>query len=364
MSLAALTVWSSGQVLTAQALDNEFGTIYNNPIALVYPLVSTVDDNNKQHANFRVENLTSDPVAGINPGRIWFNSGSGTWNGDNGTAAVIIGPSTSTSGGSGGGGGGGSAGSKVLGLVGAVTANTATFTAAEINLRSTVITNGTFPVTCTSGLSINSQTPGSAAGGRDTAGAFLSTYVHFYAISTGSGSTGCVGIVSTKVPQQGGPTLPTGYSAWAYLASAAYDFNTSAMKYNHLVRGAQSFFSTFTNVVNSTAGAVETIASLAGIVPDNCLTFTLAHRGSGANAASDPYHARFDVRAVSGVGFHEDEVQISAPGVNATHLLNSRIEVPNVNAIPAFYWLTNDVTGNGSKTVIDLKAWKNPNGDA
>lgn len=68
MALAAVTTWSSGQVLTASALVGEFGNIYNNGLALISPVTGNLDMN-----GFRLISLAAG--TGGSPG-LYFSSDS------------------------------------------------------------------------------------------------------------------------------------------------------------------------------------------------------------------------------------------------------------------------------------------------
>jgi hypothetical protein len=68
---------------------------------------------------------------------------------------------------------------------------------------------------------VNISTAGPAANGRDQAGAFSSSsFIHLYYISDG---TSLDGIASATAPSAGGPTLPTGYTHWAYVGTVRLD---------------------------------------------------------------------------------------------------------------------------------------------
>jgi hypothetical protein len=78
----------------------------------------------------------------------------------------------------------------------------------------TVAFANTGTITCDTGFA------GPAANGRDQAGAFsASTWLHFYFISTGAVINT---IVSLTAPPTG-PTLPSGYTYWAYVGAVRYD---------------------------------------------------------------------------------------------------------------------------------------------
>jgi len=113
----------------------------------------------------------------------------------------------------------------VQGLAGSMISNIGSFQANGYHLRST---STPCTLTATSSFSVNTRTVGPVLNGRDQAAVFDSTEVHFYAITTGGMSTKAGGIVSSNPPPTG-PTLPAGYTAWAYLASAKYSTGSSSV---------------------------------------------------------------------------------------------------------------------------------------
>lgn len=54
MALARVTTWSSGQVLTASALNGEFDSILNNALSLVFPLTGNADLNGYSLLNLAI----------------------------------------------------------------------------------------------------------------------------------------------------------------------------------------------------------------------------------------------------------------------------------------------------------------------
>ena len=84
MSLARVTVWSAGQVLTAAALNGEFDNILNNPGTLISPISANLNFGNFQAVNMRLENVTS-TIAAAQIGRVVFNTSDNTINVDDGT---------------------------------------------------------------------------------------------------------------------------------------------------------------------------------------------------------------------------------------------------------------------------------------
>lgn len=163
----------------------------------------------------------------------------------------------------------------VAGLVGSLISNIGSFQANSYQLKST---SGTCYLNATSSYSINTQTAGPVANGRDQAAAFASTDIHFYAITTGGTSTVAAGIASSNPPPTG-PTLPSGYTAWAYLASAKYSVATSVMAAQGTIRGSQHLYSTFIPLTNGTIlslGAATTLTSVSGATLPSALTPSVA----------------------------------------------------------------------------------------
>lgn len=357
MALSRSTVWVTGQVLTATDLNNEFDNILNNPVPLISPVSTTIDFNLNQAQKFVIEKGAVNPAT-TSAGRLFYNTGSNTLYADNGTTLDRIGPGTNTA-----------AGSRVKGLIGSVAANVATFTADEIVLRTTGnLKDASYPVTCTSGFSVNSQTVGTVAGGRDTAGVFASTYVYWYAISTGANSTACQGIVSTVPPNAGGPTLPTSYSAYAFLAGSAYTSSSSAAARNFLQRGSWSYFSSPTNLVSSGTATTEATIALKSFVPPEVLTFSVAHRGTGGGAdASGNIQVSHTIRAIAGTIFHQADtimaLNSTSLGSAGIHIINETVNVPNLNAIPTIYYMSSFFAGSAPSVTLDILGWQNPNGD-
>ena len=55
-------------------MNGEINNILDNSLSLVSPLTGNLNVNNNQLTNMRAENLTTDPTANTNAGRIWFRT--------------------------------------------------------------------------------------------------------------------------------------------------------------------------------------------------------------------------------------------------------------------------------------------------
>lgn len=73
MALSRVTTWSSGQVLTAAALNAEFDSILNNARQLISPFTGTVDAGTNQITNLLLERRAAVATAG-NESRIYYRT--------------------------------------------------------------------------------------------------------------------------------------------------------------------------------------------------------------------------------------------------------------------------------------------------
>ena len=158
---------------------------------------------------------------------------------------------------------------------------------------------------------------GPAAGGRDRASAFPNgSTLHFYFIGTDAG--GVSRTVSLKAPSEGGPTLPSGYTRWAYVASIVMRSGNLCSSYGLTLRGHSVFFngpmqSGDCQVLSSGAATSYTDVSVGALVPANSTTVKffslLQNSGStyvGAyislNASNYLHHQLFSYGGVSSGG--------------------------------------------------------------
>ena len=89
MAISRVTTWIAGQVLTASALNQEIDNLINNALAAVSPLTGTLDANQQQVSNLRLENRTTNPSTG-NAGRVWWRTDLNAIGGDTGGAVAYV----------------------------------------------------------------------------------------------------------------------------------------------------------------------------------------------------------------------------------------------------------------------------------
>lgn len=129
-------------------------------------------------------------------------------------------------------------------------------------------------ITCDTGLA------GPVANGRDQSGAFPSTaFIHFYYIFNG---TTLATICSLTAPLTG-PTLPSGYTHWAYIG--AISWSVSALTFTY-IRGNQFILATDANVLpNGTSPSFASV-SLSSWIPSNASWIELFLDFNGGTGAS------------------------------------------------------------------------------
>lgn len=232
MAVSRITNYVNGNTLTGPQLNAEFDNILTNGVAVAFPATGAMDFSTQALSNVVLENLAAHTASTVT-GRVYV------YTPQNYLALVL------TSGASLAAGvrylGPNGAHSAVYGLTGSLISNIGSFAAVGYNVHRSF--DGVLAVNATSSYSVNTQTAGPVANGRDQAAVFASTDVHFYAITTGYQSTSPQGLASS-VPPPVGPTLPTNYQNWAYLCSAKYSTGSSAMPLASVISGSRVFYST------------------------------------------------------------------------------------------------------------------------
>jgi hypothetical protein len=236
---------------------------------------------------------------------------------------------------------------KVVGLQGknnTVTPNTQyDLTADQVQLRNPttgiiVVRNNPGTITCDVALA------GPAANGRDQLGVFSpSSWIHFYFIWNG---TTLATVASATAPTTG-PTLPAGYTHWAY-AGAVY-FNGSSQLLATRIRGNTAWYASNQTALSGGAATSETAISLTALVPPNNLRAyfgCLVNVTSGAGAGS----VTFTARAITGADFARPAIASSNVASLATQTYASFV-MP-VLGQQIFYLLAD--TGQVASRALDL----------
>lgn len=322
MSLARVKVWNPGDVLTASDLNAEFNNVLNNPVSLISPSTGPINFNLQAHTNLVPSAITAS--SGL-AGQALIASTAAT-------PATIWGMPPK--------------GSKVKGLNMVGSSQNAQFTAQEYVFNSTALSQS-FVTQTTAAFTVNLNTAGPAANGRDQAGSFASTYLHYYAITTGAGSTAIAGTVSSQPPSLG-PTLPSGYAGYAYLTSLIYSSASTSIN-NVRQRGSWVWNDNQQTLVSNGQSTTLVSVSFAAQVPsiaDN--TFL----GMDINNQAGTLSTMF-LQAVSGTNTMTFRAPSGFP-------YSITIQYPNSTTLQ-YLWSTNPNPGG---LFIYTNAYSVPNGDA
>lgn len=191
-------------------------------------------------------------------------------------------------------------------------------------------------------------TSGPAAGGRDQSGTFsVSSWVHFYYVWNGStlssvSSTCAPNSVTGVCPTVGGPTLPSGYTHWAYIGPVR--MATAGTLNATWIRGARAAIEPY--VVRTTAagtGAEQSYDDSDRIPPN--------HLGAYLHLYTNRCDLQNDVRVTT-----SGRIALQSPGAGANIQCSLSSLVPLVSQ--TVYFLGNV----GATSGLTLTGYKIPNG--
>lgn len=269
-------------------------------------------------------------------------------------------------------------GTRVSGLTGSITSGTATFAAnGHYVMRTTNPYSNSHVVVSTATLTINAQTAGPAANGRDQAAVFTATEVHWYAISTGANSTAPAGLVSSQPPPLG-PVLPSGYSGWTYLSASKYNMGASSLgssagvgsnttAFDQYVRGAWTVYKNqvpcSSGGYNGTASTAEQSFSLDLSVPSNALRYRgeAEYRLGASGDITQPNTLR--IKQASGETIATIKPTTQTTYTSATVGGIHPFEAPNVNSPAAIYFNLISASTVSEIFGVSIIGYANPNGD-
>jgi hypothetical protein len=209
-----------------------------------------------------------------------------------------------------------------------------------------------------SAITNNISTAGPAANGRDQAGAFSnSSWVHFYWIWNG---TTLASLSSATAPPTG-PTLPSGYTHWAY-AGADYLDSGGALK-KVRIKGSMVFYESFARPLNSTSvGTTEANLDISASIPPNALSSLININAGIATSASGAAASIAEIRVVTGLSFIITVVHASTASLTIKNSTGGF--VPNIgqNLIYLFTSEINPTNIAQRQLAIDVCGFTIPNG--
>lgn len=141
-------------------------------------------------------------------------------------------------------------------------------------------------------LTVDTGVAGPAVNGRDQAGAFSSNqWLYFYAIYN-PGSDTVAGIVSLTGPSSG-PTLPSGYTAWAYFGAVRWNGSSNLVPTR--MAGNWRYYETEQSALSGGTATTETAVSLTSLIPATASRFQI---GGAMTLQSTSGHVK--LRTISG----------------------------------------------------------------
>lgn len=200
-------------------------------------------------------------------------------------------------------------------------------------------TGGTVNLTNVGNITNNTSTAGPSANARDQAGAFsASSWVHFYFIWNGS----TVATLSSASYPPTGPTLPSGYTHYAY--AGAVRMNAASQLLSMVYRSSWGYYTTRQLAYNGVV-SVETAVSLAALVPPNAMSTSMAIQiNTGVATATE------EIRLFTGQAFY-------AVAAAASSIDTSQVILPNV--AQQIYHIS---TGSPAATLGYVLGFSNQNG--
>ena len=331
MSLARVKVWIPGDVLTAADLNGEFNNVINNPITLISPSTGVINFNLQPHVNLVPSAITAS--SGVIGNTLNVSTSGG----------LVYAPVPSAP--------------RVQGLQGAISSQSGSFSALQYVLQTTAF-QPAYIVNTTASFTVSIGTAGPAAGGRDVAGAFASTYVHWYAISTGLNSTSIAGIVSSQPPPTG-PVLPAGYQAWTYLGGSIYSSASTTVTTPHHFYGANAAYDASVVPVNP-ASTVEVTTATASYIPVNALSASYRLEGTVTTNAGGVAGGLLKIKVASSQDLVNLRVDVPAASANNTN--DTYIELPNVSIFTNWAYQTASSNAAALTGAVQAVGYVVPNG--
>lgn len=168
-------------------------------------------------------------------------------------------------------------------------------------------------------LTNNILTAGPAANGRDQAGAFAaSNWIQFYFICDAAGN---VATLSSLVPPPNAPTLPAGYTHWAYIGAVFYTGSSQLARVR--MRGHDFYYDATGSALVAGTAISETAVVLSSLVPPNAVATRLRCVFTDATGAGVSHNAV--LRVSSGNNFFVFDQASTAAIRNSCE-----VNVPNV----------------------------------
>ena len=204
----------------------------------------------------------------------------------------------------------------------------------------------------------NVSAAGAVANGRDQSGAFSAgSWIHFYFIWNGT----TLATLSSATAPPTGPTLPTGYTHWAYLG--AVRFNGSSQMTKTWIRGSKAFIqkTTIIGPFDFNYPSYSSAQSVASLCPPNALTYMLDMTLLTNNAASSPNYTDVSIYlSVDGTNYITTMGWWMTGDGGYMNIGGLTAQVPNVSQ--QFYYMSRTQTIGAGASYINFVYYTMPNG--
>jgi hypothetical protein len=210
-------------------------------------------------------------------------------------------------------------------------------------------------------ITIDIDVAGPIINGRDQAGTFtVSTFARLYWIYNET-TQELAGIVSAQPPSVG-PTLPAGYTHWAYIGTVKINGSGNLLKMR-LVGDTMFYLTTIGAVLTNGNATVETTIDMSPFVPEEASTYQLYTGTAITTNGSGVLEFNVDWRLISGVRFKN--VGFTLVGLTGGFEQNFsggalQAIMPNVNQ--EFIYITQTTLGSGIEHNISCGGFTIPNG--
>jgi hypothetical protein len=205
---------------------------------------------------------------------------------------------------------------------------------------------------------IDASQSGSEANKRDQASAFSDpSFIHFYWIWNGT----TLATLSSATAPTTGPTLPSGYTHWAYACTIYF---TGGVLRRTFMHGSWVWILPPVQVLSSGGATTPTLVSVSTVVPANALHFRMYTDQIQVTADGS---AIITANAEIGVNNTVDEViNLSlntgglVAGTASDFALGGQFTIPNIGQ--AFYYDWNISAGSDPRLTLKVVAYQVPNG--
>lgn len=203
-------------------------------------------------------------------------------------------------------------------------------------------------------LTVNALTAGPAANGRDQAAAFANnTWLYMYYMWNGV----TLATIVSAVPPPVGPTLPNGYTHWAYVGAVYWTTSFANIR----IRGSWTNYVVSPSVVAGGTSTTVAAVSLTSLVPPNAMEFKLYVPNLGISSnGSGAFGVTCAIQVEAGATPWQCGLQGVAAASQPQFISGGFTTLANVSQ--GINYQLQITSGAGPTVTIGLQGYSNPNG--